>query len=395
MVLTAQNKFIDTKPIERLFTQGEKFSDRIHFVLPPINNDVDVSGCAFAIRTVASDGSMTETILDVQHEGEQILITWNVPETVTAVPGMLQLELVGSRGTDVIIKYKMPAVYVKAAVMGDHLPPPNIIEEKLAQMNDILAQAQAKLDEVKNIAVDIIDPTLTISDKAADAKVTGDRLESLSDDITKTDNLVKGIITNISSGAIGQMLMEVINARTSSITDTEFDVLSERLKADFESVMTPLQKVIELVNSYTEETLSGSSDDTTLCINGIGSISDRTYIQRNDFKYVEVNIGGNTGIEAFRGCSELNIATVNCTKICDKAFSDCSRLGYLTIGKKVKEIGSGIIANSAFYIPKGVRVMYTGTMAEWTVITKSPEWVGDIVTVENGVVICSDGTVEV
>lgn len=378
MVLTAHEKFIDTKEIECLFTQGEKFSDRIHFVLPPVNNDVDVSGCAFAIRTVASDGGMTETVLDVQHEGEQILLTWNVPETVTAVPGMLQLELVGSRGTEVIIKYKMPAVYVKAAIMGDHLPSPDIIEEKLAQMNDILAQAQAKLDEAKELAVKI-DPTLTISGQAADAKATGDRFTEVCNNIADLE-LFKN---------------EIANARISSITGTEFDVLSERLKADFESIMTPLQKVIELVNSYTEESFTGSSDDTTLCINGIGSISDRAYIQRNDFKYVEVNIGGNAGIEAFRGCSELNIATVNCTKICDRAFSGCSRLGYLTIGKKVKEIGSSIIANSAFYIPRGVRVMYTGTMAEWATITKSPEWVGDIVTVENGVVICSDGTVEV
>jgi len=238
MVLTAHEKFIDTKEIECLFTQGEKFSDRIHFVLPPVNNDVDISGCAFAIRTVASDGGMTETILDVQHEGEQILLTWNVPETVTAVPGMLQLELVGSKGSDIIIKYKMPAVYVKAAIMGDHLPPPDIIEEKLAQMNDILRQAQAKLDEAKDLAVnisaEIIDSTLEIEGKAADAKVTGARLESLSGDITKTDNLVKGILTNISGGAIGQSILEVIAARTSpGLKGRVFDSLSDRLKEEF------------------------------------------------------------------------------------------------------------------------------------------------------------------
>lgn len=227
MVLTAQGKFIDTRQIERLFTQGEKYSDRIHFVLPSSNNDVDVSGCTFVMRTVASDGSMTETILDVQYESEQILLTWNVPETVTAVPGMLELELVGSRGTDIIIKYKMPAVFVKGAVMGGSLPTPDVIEEKLAQMNDILAQAQAKLDEAKNIALDIIDPTLTIAGKAADAKVTGDRLAEL----TNTINDISG---SISGGGIAQTLVEVMNARTSpGLGNRKFDSLSERLEEEF------------------------------------------------------------------------------------------------------------------------------------------------------------------
>ncbi len=227
MVLTAQGKFIDTRQIERLFTQGEKYSDRIHFVLPSSNNDVDVSGCTFVMRTVASDGSMTETILDVQYESEQILLTWNVPETVTAVPGMLELELVGSRGTDIIIKYKMPAVFVKGAVMGGSLPAPDVIEEKLAQMNDILAQAQAKLDEAKNIAPDIIDPTLTIAGKAADAKVTGDRL-------TELTNTINDISGSISSGGIAQTLVEVMNARTSpGLGNRKFDSLSERLEEEF------------------------------------------------------------------------------------------------------------------------------------------------------------------
>ena len=238
MILTAKGKFIDTKPMERLLTQGEKYADKIHFVLPAINNDVNIVNCAFAIRTVASDGSMTETGLTAQRSIEQVLLTWDVPESVTAVAGMLQMELVGIKDSDIIIKYKMPAIFIKGAVMGDHLPPPDIIEEKLAQMNGILAQAQAKLDEAKdmvvNISSDIIDKTLTISDKAADAKATGDRLEGLNDDITELDKLVKGILTNISSGGIAQSMIEVINARTSpGLKGQVFESLSDRLKEEF------------------------------------------------------------------------------------------------------------------------------------------------------------------
>jgi len=238
MILTAKGKFIDTKPMERLLTQGEKYADKIHFVLPAINNDVNIVNCSFVIRTVASDGSMTETGLTAQRSIEQVLLTWDVPESVTAVAGMLQMELVGIKDSDIIIKYKMPAIFIKGAVMGDHLPPPDIIEEKLAQMNDILRQAQGKLDEAKdmvvNISSDIIDKTLAISDKAADAKITGDRLEGLSSDITDLDELVKGILTNISSGGIAQSMIEVINARTSpGLKGRVFDSLSDRLKEEF------------------------------------------------------------------------------------------------------------------------------------------------------------------
>ena len=405
MILTAQGKFIDTKPMERLLTQGEKYADKIHFVLPAINNDVNIVNCSFVIRTVASDGSMTETGLTAQRNIEQVLLTWDVPESVTAVAGMLQMELVGIKDSDIIIKYKMPAIFIKGAVMGDHLPSPDVIEEKLAQMNGILAQAQAKLDEAKdmvaNISSDIIDKTLAISDKAADAKITGDRLEGLSGDITKIDNLVKGILTNMSSGAIGQTLMEVINARTSSITGEEFPSLSERLESDF-SYLKKVMRAVDVISSYIEISIEECGEDVeavisadeTLRISGTGSINERAFVGREDFRYVEINIGGDVGTEAFLGCETLNIATVDCRKICDRAFAMCPRFGFLNIEKSVKEIGSGIIENSAMLI-QGVRISYAGTVAEWSNVIKSEDWIGRGVTVMNNAVVCTDGTVEV
>lgn len=365
MVLKAIEKFIDTSLIECLLTQGEKYSDKIHFVLPIINNDVDISGCIFALRTVASEGSMTETILTAEQRDDDLLLTWDVPETVTAVPGMLQMELVGSRGTDIIIKYKMPAVYVKAAIMGDHLPAPDVLDEKLAQMNEVLSQAQAKLDEARNIAVEI-DSTLTMAGQAADAKAVGDKivkLEGLSDEITA--------------------------ARISSISGEEFSSLSERLRSDF--------ALLEKILHYTESELESSGDgaDIILRVTGIGSIDNNEFAQRDDFKFAEINIGGNVGTGAFSGCTELNMVTVNCVKICDRAFGACPRLNSLTIGKKVTEIGSGILNGSGFYIERGIRIMYDGTADEWSAITKSADWIGEQVTVENNVVICSDGIVGV
>ena len=140
MQLTAKGKFIDTADICGLFTQGEKYADRIHVLVDTVNNDVNVSDCTFVMRTVASDGSMTETLLQKQIQETQLSLLWDIPETVTAVPGPLQLELVGSRESVNIIKYKMPPIYIKEAVMGAGLPVPDVIDEKLARMNELMEE---------------------------------------------------------------------------------------------------------------------------------------------------------------------------------------------------------------------------------------------------------------
>ena len=131
MILKATDKFIDTSPIERLLTEGEKYSDVINFALPKLNNGIDISDCIFVMRTVAATGEMTEGLLTTYTEDSNIIAAWYPSEAVTAVPGMLSLELIGSKGAERIIKYKMPAIYVKEAVMGEGLPVPDVIEEKL------------------------------------------------------------------------------------------------------------------------------------------------------------------------------------------------------------------------------------------------------------------------
>lgn len=352
MILKAKGKFIDTSPIECLLTQGEKYSDKIHFVLPIINNDVDISGCIFALRTVASEGSMTETILTAEQRDDDLILTWDVPETVTAVPGMLQMELVGSRGTDIIIKYKMPAVYVKAAIMGDHLPVPDVIDEKLAEMNAILAQAEAKINEA-----------------------VGDKISAINNEITA--------------------------ARTSSISGEEYNNLQERLESDF-SYLKKVMKSVEAISSYVvvdiekgDNTDSEWYADDTLRITGIGSIDARAFEKRNDFGAVEIDIGGDVGTGAFGACEILNTAAVNCAKICDNAFRSCPRLNTITIGTDVKEIGARVLEMCAFYISAGVRIMYAGTIDQWNSITKADNWIGDVTAVAGNIVTCTDGTVEV
>ena len=278
--------------------------------------------------------------------------------------------------------------------IGDELSPIPSVEDTNSAIERIKDAAQEAIDKIKEIissmvSSEIIDKTLTISDKAADAKVTGDRFAELT-------NTIKDISSSISGGSI----QEIVDARTGSITGDEFPSLSERLESDF-SYLKKVMQTLDIISSYVVVDIEKGDDidaewyaDDTLRITGI-NIAARAFEKRENFGKLIINIAGDVGMGAFGGCENVNEITVNCNKICDQAFWACTRLHYLTIGKSVSEIGSGIISNSAFYIPSGVRVMYDGTMEEWNAVVKASDWIGDQVTVEKNVVICSDGTVEV
>lgn len=278
--------------------------------------------------------------------------------------------------------------------IGDELSPIPSVEDTNSAIERIKDAEQEAIDKIKEIissmvSSEIIDKTLTISNKAADAKVTGDKFAELM-------NAINDISSSISGGSI----QEIVDARTGSITGDEFPSLSERLESDF-SYLKKAMQTLDIISSYVVVDIEKGDDidaewyaDDTLRITGI-NIAARAFEKRENFGKLIINIAGDVGMGAFGGCENVNEITVNCNKICDQAFWACTRLHYLAIGKSVSEIGSGIISNSAFYIPSGVRIMYAGTIAEWNAIIKAENWVGDSVVVENNVVICTDGTVEV
>ncbi len=188
MKLTAQGKFIDTAPIERLLTQGEHCSDCIHIILPTVNNEVDVRTCTFTMRTVAENGSMTETLLRmIFADDTETELLWEISNLVTAIPGLLQLELVGAKDNTVVIKYKMPAIYVKEAVMGSNVPIPDVADEKLTQMNAILKDVSDLADFI------------------------GDNSDAV---------------------------QEIIDARTGSLSSYTYSSLSQRLRAELDACVT-------------------------------------------------------------------------------------------------------------------------------------------------------------
>ncbi|MGN0583854.1 MAG: hypothetical protein ACI4JD_00200, partial [Ruminococcus sp.] len=132
--------------------------------------------------------------------------------------GMLSLELIGSKGSERIIKYKMPAIYVKEAIMGEGLPVPDIMEEKLALMNETLSQASELQKESEALH--------------SDSQDLQRRTEELASQITVSSEYVS----------------EVTAARTASKTAGTYSNLSERLAADFDQCITDGQLYVVLEN---------------------------------------------------------------------------------------------------------------------------------------------------
>lgn len=142
MLITAHNKYIDTACLSGLFTQGEKYSDKIYFLIDRVNNDVDLTDCAFTIRAVNENGNMTDSALEKSVQELNILLVWEVSEYITACAGSLHLEIIGIKGDAVIIKYKMKPINIRKSILGEGLPEPDVIERKLLEMQKILSITQ-------------------------------------------------------------------------------------------------------------------------------------------------------------------------------------------------------------------------------------------------------------
>ena len=257
MELKSQGKFICTRPIEKLLTQGEKYSDEINIYVDPVNNGVDVSGCTFVLRTVAPSGAMTETLLDKSISTEpatdgMIHLTWRINEYVTAEAGLLQLELIGTLDAAAIIKYKMPSIYVKAAVQGDeeHTPTPDILDQKLAEMNELLEEAKsASIQEVVDARTGCLsEPPYTYDslDQRLDAEMgmcvqhseMEMELSALTQAYQTADADLQAQIDQLGAADVAALKTEIEAARTGKIVENTFTTLSSRLNADFELCVT-------------------------------------------------------------------------------------------------------------------------------------------------------------
>lgn len=317
--LTANGKKIDTAQMERLFTQGEAFSDRICIQIDTVNNDVDVSGCTFIMRTAASDGSMTETLLTKELQEEVIILTWDVPDTVTAVPGPLRLELVGTEDASVIIKYRMPPIFIKEAVMGTNIPVPDVIEEKLALMNELLenmpeAINQEVIDARAGCFSDYTYATLQQRLNAEfSACVRQNAFEQTVSALSVKDNEL--------AADYETLLREIVIARTDYGDGQTWGSLGSRLGADFGAVWATFDKHTNQINSLEVRTLTtlgaplkknllkntastATTNGVTFTVNSDGSVTANGTATEAAFFNIPYNHTGEARAVILSGCPE-------------------------------------------------------------------------------------------
>lgn len=151
--LKSNGKEIDTRPIRYLATEGEKNADVICIEINRYYSNVDLSACTFVMRGVNASGEIAEQVLKKRMENNVLILKWQITEAFTAIPGRLQLELRGMSDDTLIIKYRMQPITIHRSVDGAGKPSPDVAEQILSQMEQMLDAAQeltAKMPILQN-----------------------------------------------------------------------------------------------------------------------------------------------------------------------------------------------------------------------------------------------------
>lgn len=141
-MLTANQKYIDTANIKHLLGAGEKNADKIQIAVDRYYHQTDLSDCLFTLRAVNSGGGLVMQNLEKETTENQIILTWIVDESFTAVSGELLPEIVGQKEDTVVIKYEMTPMVVRNSILEQYNGGIDAIDKALREMQSILAQAE-------------------------------------------------------------------------------------------------------------------------------------------------------------------------------------------------------------------------------------------------------------
>ena len=151
-MLTANQKYIDTANIKHLLSAGEKNADKIQIAVDRYYHQTDLSDCLFTLRAVNSSGGLVMQNLEKETTENQIILTWVVDESFTAVSGQLLPEIVGQKDDTVVIKYEMTPMVVRNSILEQYNGGIDAIDKALREMQSILSQAEqliAKMPIIK------------------------------------------------------------------------------------------------------------------------------------------------------------------------------------------------------------------------------------------------------
>ncbi|MDD3193904.1 MAG: hypothetical protein PHE47_08720 [Oscillospiraceae bacterium] len=137
-----EKKIINTQPLDYLFTQGETGVDQIPIVLPLQYGQVDLTALHWSIQLASERDTFISKALTAQVGEDCLTVYWEVDGDCTAVPGKIQLTVVGiSADGAEVIKFDGREIMVKAAAYGSYVPTPDTLAASLSQAQKYTGEA--------------------------------------------------------------------------------------------------------------------------------------------------------------------------------------------------------------------------------------------------------------
>ena len=158
-MLKADGKFIDTMPVQQLFSQEEARADTIVIEVDRYYGAHDLAEFLFIMRGITPSGGETEAVLEKETDEETIRLSWEVGPGFTQEPGSLALDLFAYRyeeeadpeedPPDYLLRYQLPPVQVRALPDGTH-----VLDETsyTAFLLEVRATAEAAIEEIDDAA---------------------------------------------------------------------------------------------------------------------------------------------------------------------------------------------------------------------------------------------------
>lgn len=193
-MLKADGKFIDTLPVQQLFSQEEARADTITIEVDRFYGTHDLADFLFVMRGITPSGGETEAVLEKETGEDVIRLHWEVGPKFTQEPGSLALDLFAYRyeeeadpkedPPDYLLRYQLPPVQVRALPDGSH-----VLDERsyTAFLLEVRETAEAALEEIGSAtgevqtelrqlwsAVNAIPPIVILTQSEYDALVVKD-----------------------------------------------------------------------------------------------------------------------------------------------------------------------------------------------------------------------------
>lgn len=156
ITLSTDGKTIDTGPAARLITEGEKNADVIQIEMPVRYGTLDLAALTWVLAGVSDRETRVEQELAKDTSGG-LTLQWTVTGDWAAVPGRMRLELSGvSADGAAVIKFTGNPIEVRPAAEIYGLPRPELSEQYLETMRELVEQAREAADALANAGLKIL-----------------------------------------------------------------------------------------------------------------------------------------------------------------------------------------------------------------------------------------------